>query len=140
MSRTPLPRDRAYRLLPLRRHTRMRMHFRLVMSDRRLGHRTHIVLLRIVCARVVRREYRRRSSNDGAYGVVHGLRFGVLDSGFEHRARGCDGGGGRSSVGDAGVRDRGMLVEVVVVIGCCAYDRANLWCVSFGCEHLEGAL
>lgn len=118
MRQPMLSRNRTNLHIARRLDTRMRMHLGLMMSHARLRNRTHIALLCISCARVVWREYSRRGAYDRADGVVHGLCFRVLDCGLEDGAFGCGGGGC--------VRDRGVLVQVVVVVCCCTYDGAGL--------------
>lgn len=56
------------------------------------------------------------STNNRTEGVVELLSLGLLHSRLEGGARG--GFGGREAW------NLGMLVKVVVVVGCCAYDRA----------------
>lgn len=93
------------------------MHLLLMMPHARLRNRTHVALLRLRRIRVIRRQNGRRGPDNGADGVVHGFALGLLKGGLQSWALGCGGGG---------ERDRGVLVEVVVVVGGGADDGAGL--------------
>lgn len=96
------------------------VHLLLVVSDRCFCHRAHIALLRLCSVGMIGRQDRGSGSDHGADGVVHGLTLGLLDGALECWALGRE---GRLGLED---RDRGVLLEVVVVVGGGAYDRARL--------------
>lgn len=88
----------------------------LMVSYCCLGNRADIVRPSVEHIRVVRRQHGGRCTNDRAESIVELLGLGLVDGGLE---RGAGGGFGRVEAGDVGV-----LVEVVVVVGRCAYNGA----------------
>jgi hypothetical protein len=88
----------------------------LVVTDCRLGDRTDIASSCAQHIRVIGREDGGSSADDRAERIVELLRLGLVDGSLQRRAL------SRCCGGDAG--DGGVLVEVVVVVGCCAYNRA----------------
>ena len=87
----------------------------LVVANGSLGDRADILRASLQHVRVVRRQNRGRSANDGAEAIVKLLGLGLGDSLLE-----CGAGGGFVR----GLRDVGVLVEVVVVVGGRAYNGA----------------
>jgi len=93
----------------------MRNHLILMVSHRRLGHRAHVASPRFQHIWVIRWQDSGRGADNRAQGVVHFLGLGVVDSRLERGALCC----GCAVGGDGRVR-----VQVVVMVGCCSYDRA----------------
>jgi len=110
--------NRAHRILRSALNAWVRDNLVLVMSHRRLSDRAHITLARIQHIGVVRRQHRGRGAHDGAQRIVEFLSFGLLHGRLE---RGAGSGFGAVQAGDGRV-----LVQVVVVVGSGAYDRALL--------------
>lgn len=121
VSNTVLPSNRTHLVLARCLYAGVLMHLLLVMSNSSLCDRANIALLRVGGARVVWGQHGGRGSYHGADVVVHGLRLGLLHNILERRA-GC--GYGRCGIGEW---DRGMLEEVVVVVGSGSHDWAGLW-------------
>ena len=111
--------NRADRILRSALYARVRNNLVLVMSHRRLSDRAHIALARLQHIRVVGRQHGGRGAHDGAQRVVELLGFGLLHGRLE---RGAGSGFGAVQAGDGRV-----LVQVVVVVGSGAYDRALWW-------------
>jgi hypothetical protein len=87
----------------------------LVVANGSLGNRANVLRASLQHVRVVRRQNRCRSANDGAESIIELLSLGLVHSLLEGGA----GGGFVRRLGDVGV-----LVEVVVVVGGCADNRA----------------
>jgi hypothetical protein len=99
-------------------YTRMRNNFVLVMPHCCLGNRAHVALLCLEHVRVVGRQHCRRSAYNGTQSIVHSLGLRLVDDiVLERGTLGCS-----CFVG----RDRGMRVQIVVVVSCCTYDGASL--------------
>lgn len=88
----------------------------LVVADRSLGDRADLVRSSLEHIGMVGREYCGRGADHRAERVVELLSLGLLHSGLEG---GTGGGFGAAQAGDLGV-----LIEVVVVVGGCANNRA----------------
>lgn len=117
--------DRAHGALLRAFNAWVRDNLVLMVTDCRLGDRAHILQPSLQDVWVVWREDGGRGAHDRAEGVVELLRLGLLDGRLK---RGAGSGFGCGEAGDVGV-----LVEVVVVVGRCAYNRA-LW-VSASRDH-----
>jgi hypothetical protein len=98
----------------------MCVHLLLVVPHRRLCHRAHVALVRLCGVGVVGRQDGRSGAHDGADGIVHGLALGLP---YRRLQRGALGREGRGGLGQG---DRGVLLEVVVVVGGCADDGTRL--------------
>lgn len=88
----------------------------LVVSNGRLGDRADILRPSLQHVGVVRREHSGCGAHDGAEGIVELLSLGLVDGGLQSGACG--------RFGRVQSRNLWVLVEVVVVVGGCAYDRA----------------
>jgi hypothetical protein len=89
----------------------------LVVANGSLGDGADVLRASLQHVRVVGRQDRGRSADDGAETIVELLRLGLVDGLLEGRA----GGGFVRGLGNVGV-----LVEVVVVVGGRAYNGASL--------------
>lgn len=107
--------DRAHSVLRRTLDARVSDNLVLMMADRRLCDRAHLIRSSLEHVRVVGREHRGRGANDGAKSVVELLSLGLLHSGFEGRAGG--------SFGAVKAGDFRVLIEIVVVIGGRTNDR-----------------
>lgn len=104
----------------------VRSYFVLVVANCSLGNRAHVALARLQHIRVVWWQHGCRSANNRTKAVVHLLGARFLDGVFERRTLGCG-----ALVG----RDRWVRVQVVVVVGLCAYNGAlhvgvSMWAIS----------
>jgi len=108
---------------PARRGVDLRvlMNLAFMMLDFCLGDGAQVTVLRICCAWVVGREDCGDGTDDRAQGIVHGLALGLVENLLQRRTF-------QSIIRALGLRggDAGVLVEVVVVVGRCAYNGADL--------------
>ncbi len=104
--------DRAYSILCRTVYTRMGNDLVLVMTDGCLGDRADVFRASLQHVGVIGRKHRCRSTNDRAEAIVKLLGLGLFHGRLEGRA-----GGG---FGAANAWDAWVLVEIMVVISCCA--------------------
>jgi hypothetical protein len=102
----------------------------LVVANGSLGDWADVLRASLQHVRVVGRQDRGRSADDGAETIVELLRLGLVDGLLEGRA----GGGFVRGLGNVGV-----LVEVVVVVGGRAYDGALCLSVELLLCWMEGS-
>lgn len=106
----------AHRILRRTVNTGVRDNLVLVVANCRLGDRADVIRSSLQHVWMVWRKDRCSSANDGTKSIVELLGLRLQDSGLQRGA------GGSLGVVEAG--DVWMLVEVVVVVGGCAYDGA----------------
>ena len=80
-------------------YTRVRNNLILMMPHRRLGHRTHVARARLQHIRMIGREDCCGGTDDGAEGIVHFLRLGLVDGRLEGGTLRC-----RAGIGGDGDR------------------------------------